>query len=262
MAVRSVAELSLHPDRLLPAEPGVRAIARRVHDAVRELPLISPRGHVNPRLLLDDQPFPDPAILFVTPDHYVTRLLHADGADLAALGVGQGPLSEDAARQVWRRLCARRDVFRSTPVRYWLEAELAEIFGVTERPSAATADSIYDQVAERLGEDAYRPRALFERFRLTVLVTTNDPCDDLLAHAALAADPTWTGRVIPAFRPDQYLEPARSGWPEAVARLGAAADVDTGDYPGYLWALEFRRHMLAEMARMSCDDGLVWSALG
>ena len=307
MAVRSVAELSLQPDRLLPAEPGVRAIARRIHDAARELPLISPHGHVDPRLLLDNQPFRDPATLFVTPDHYVTRLLHADGGDLAALGVGQGPLSEDAARRVWRRLCVRWDVFRGTPMRYWLEAELAEIFDVTERPSAATADRIYDQVAERLCEDAYRPRALFERFRLAVLVTTNDPCDDLAAHAALAADPTWTGRVIPAFRPDRYLEPTQSGWPEAVARLGAAADVDTGDYPGYLRALEqrrryflahgarsadhshpdvrtdpldpaeaariyraaqsgeatpgealvFRRHMLAEMARMSCDDGLV-----
>jgi glucuronate isomerase len=190
MAVRSVAELPLHPDRLLPAEPGVRAIARRIHDAVRELPLISPHGHVDPRLLVDNEPFPDPATLFVTPDHYVTRLLHADGVDLAALGVGQGPLSEDAARAVWRQLCGRWDIFRGTPVRYWLEAELAEIFDITERPSPATADLIYDQMAQRLGEDAYRPRALFERFRLIVLVTTNDPCDDLAAHAALAADPT------------------------------------------------------------------------
>ena len=119
-------EQVLHPDRLLPAEPGERAIARRLYDAVRDLPVISPHGHVDPRLLLDDEPFPDPATLFVTPDHYVTRLLHADGVGLDALGVGQGPLSEQQSRSVWRLLCERWELFRGTPVRFWLEAELAE----------------------------------------------------------------------------------------------------------------------------------------
>jgi len=299
--------LQLHPDRLLPTEPGVRAIARRLHDEVRELPIISPHGHVDPRLLLDDAPFPDPAGLFVTPDHYVTRLLHASGVGLDELGVGRGPLSEEQARQVWRVLCAHWEVYRGTPVRYWLESELGEVFDVRVRPSAATADAIYDQVAERLATDAYRPRALYERFRIAVLATTDDPSDDLSAHAALAADPTWPGRVIPTFRPDRHLEPAHPGWRDAVAQLGKAADVDTGEYAGFVQALEarrryfaehgavstdhshadvrtdplepaeaariyrsalsadatpeeataFRRHMLLEMARMSCDDGLV-----
>ena len=298
---------NLNPDRLLPAEPGERAIARRLYDAVRDLPVISPHGHVDPQLLLANEPFPDPATLLVTPDHYVTRLLHADGVGLDALGVGQGTLSEAASRAAWRLLCERWDLFRGTPVRFWLEAELAGIFGVTARPSKQTADVIYDQVAERLGQDTYRPRALFDRFRITVLATTDDPCSDLAAHAALAADPAWPGRVIPTFRPDRYLEPAQPGWREAVARLGEAAKTDMGDYPGYVRALEerrrhfighgatsadhshadvrtdplepaeaariyraalagaatdgeataFRRHMLAEMARMSCDDGLV-----
>lgn len=299
--------LTLHPDRLLPAEPGVRAIARRLYDAVRELPVISPHGHVDARLLLEDQPFPDPATLLVTPDHYVTRLLHASGVPLGALGVGQGPLDEEGSRAVWRELCRHWDVFRGTPVRYWLEAELVEIFGVSERPSAGSADRIYDEIAGRLSDDAYRPRALFERFGISALATTNDPCDDLSAHAALTGDPTWAGRVFPTFRPDRYLEPAHPGWPDAVSRLGESAGVDTGDYRGYIEALErrrrffldhgavsadhshtdvrtdpleaaeaariysaalagqatdaealaFRRHMLSEMARMSCDDGLV-----
>jgi glucuronate isomerase len=297
----------LHPDRLLPVDRDERVIARRLYEAVRALPLISPHGHVDPRVLLDDEPFPDPATLLITPDHYVTRLLHADGVQLDALGVGQGPLSEDAAREVWRRLCEHWHVYRGTPVRFWLEAELAEIFDVNVRPSAETADAIYDQVAERLRQDAYRPRALYERFRLQVLATTDDPCDDLAAHAALAADPQWSGRVIPTFRPDAYLEPAQPGWSEAVTRLGEVAGVDTGEYTGYVSALEqrrrhflehgatsadhshedvrtdplepseaariyraalageathgeavaFRRHMLLEMARMSCEDGLV-----
>jgi glucuronate isomerase len=233
--------------------------------------------------------------------------LHADGVRLDELGVGQGPLSEEASRRAWRRLCERWSLYRGTPVRFWLEAELADIFGVTTRPSKDTADAIYDQVAERLHRDDYRPRALFDRFDISVLATTDDPTSDLGVHAALAADPTWSGRVVPVFRPDRYLEPGERTWRDTVTDLAKAADTDTGDYAGYLRALEqrrqyfithagtstdhshidvctdplepaeaariyraalaaevtaseataFRRHMLLEMARMSCDDGLV-----
>ena len=246
-------QLAVHPDRLLPADPAVRDIARRLYGAVRDLPIISPHGHVDPQMLLDDVPFRDPAQLFVTPDHYVTRLLHASGVPLAALGVGQGPLSESAAREAWRLLCSRWHVFRGTPVRYWLESELAEIFDVTLRPSAATADTIYDHLAERLTQDAYRPRALFERFRISVLATTDDPCDDLSAHTALVADPTWSGRVIPTFRPDRYLEASDTGWPAAVARLGEVSGVDTGTYPGWVAAMEARRRYFVEHGARSAD---------
>ena len=269
--------------------------------------MISPHGHVDPQLLVDDEPFRDPASLLITTDHYVTRLLHASGVELATLGVGRGPLDETAARVAWRALCSHWDVFRGTVVRDWLHAELVGLFGVEQRPSAQTADQIYEQLAGCLVDDAFRPRALYERFGISVLATTDDPCSDLSAHCALGADPTWHGRVIPTFRPDRYLEPAGGDWAELMQRLASSADLDTGDYRGYIAALEarrryfvdhgatsadhshtdvrsdrlddadavriyrqaiagavttveavaFRRHMLDEMARMSCDDGLV-----
>ncbi len=297
----------LHPDRLLPTEPSVRAIARRLYESVRDLPIISPHGHVDVRLLLHDEPFPDPTSLLVTPDHYVTRLLHADGVPLERLGVGQPGLVEADARAAWRLLCERWTIFAGTPSRLWLEAELGEVFGVTVRPSAATADAIYDQVAERLADDAYRPRALHERFGIEVLATTDDPCDDLGAHAALAADSSWSGRVVPTFRPDRYLEPGAADWSDDVDRLGAASGVDVDELDGFLDAIRgrrrwfadhgatatdhshldartdplapedaariyrsarsgragpaettaLRRHLVGEMVRMACDDGLV-----
>jgi glucuronate isomerase len=306
MATRT-APLTLHPDRLLPPDPAVRPIARRLYEAVRELPIISPHGHVDPRMLLDDTPFADPAALFIQPDHYVTRLLHAGGVGLDALGVGEGPLPADRARAAWRLLCANWDLLRGTPVRYWFDSELADIFGVTERPCAANADALYDQISAQLGRESHRPRALLRRFGIEFLATTDDPADDLAPHAALAADPDVATRIVPTFRPDRYLEPGRPGWAEAVKRLGAVAGLDIGSYAGYLAALEdrrrffvahgavsadhghadavaapleraeieriyasaldgpvsaaaataFRRHMMLEMARMSCDDGLV-----
>lgn len=296
-----------HPDRLLPPDPGVRTIARQIYDAVRDFPIISPHGHVPATLLVDNERFADPTSLLVTPDHYVTRLLHANGIALGALGVGQGQLSAGDSRSAWRLVCENWSIFRGTPVRHWFDVELSTIFGVTDRPSAKTADALYDQIADCLTQDEFRPRALFERFGIDVLATTDDPADDLSAHAALAADPTWNARVLPAFRPDRYLEPAQDGWVDAVESLGQAAGIETGTFAGYVRALEerrryfiehgatstdhghqdvrtdplttaeatriyrearagratpeeavaFRRHMLHEMARMSCDDGLV-----
>ncbi len=249
--------LLVHPDRLLPPEPAVRAIARRLYEAVRDLPIISPHGHVDASVLAEDRPFSDPASLLVSPDHYVTRLLHARGVPLDELGVGEDRLDEDRARHAWRHLCTHWPAFRGTPVRYWLECQLHDIFGLTERPSAANADEAYDAIAARLREDAYRPRALFQRFGIEVLASTDDPCADLSAHDALRRDPRWTGRVIPTFRPDRYLEPAQPGWGHAVRNLGEAAGVDTGDYPGYLAALEARRAHFVAHGATSADHSHV-----
>ncbi|MCW2811678.1 MAG: uxaC [Friedmanniella sp.] len=299
--------LDLHPDRLLPADPGLREVARRLYGAAQDLPITSPHGHVPAEWLAHDLPFTDPTSLLITPDHYVNRLLHAHGVPLSALGVGQGELSEAEARAAFRVLCSHWSAYRGTPVRVWLESQLVEIFGVSVRPSAETADAIYDQVAACLATPAFRPRALYERFRIDVIATTDDPCDDLAAHRLLRADPTWTGRVLPTFRPDRYLEPGRAEWVADVDRLGEVAGIDTGSYPGFLAALEdrrryfadhgavssdhshadartdtlseveagrifaaarrgeatpgeataLRRHLVSEMARMACDDGLV-----
>jgi glucuronate isomerase len=245
--------LDLNPDRLLPADPATRAVARRLYEGVRDLGIVSPHGHVDPRILADDVSFGDPTSLFVAPDHYVTRLLHADGLPLAELGVSEGPLSEARARQIWRSVCERWRVFTGTAVRLWLETELSEIFGVRDRPSVDTADSIFDHVAALLADEAYRPRALYRRFGLEVLATTADPCDDLSVHAALASDPTWSGRVVPIFRPDRYLEAGVAGWPALVEHLGECAGIDTGDFPGYLLALEDRRRYFSDHGATSAD---------
>ena len=230
-----------HPDRLLPTDPNTRAAAREIYASIKDLPIISPHGHVDPMLLVEDRPFADPATLFVSPDHYVTRLLHASGIALEQLGVGKGHLTEAEARTAWKTFCTHWDVFAGTPMQYWLESELSEIFGITDTPSAATADAIYDELARQLVEPAFRPRALFDRFRIELLATTDDPVDSLQPHKQLLSDTSFSGRVIPTFRPDRYLEAARPDWPALVAALGTAAGIDTGTYAGYRDALQNRR---------------------
>lgn len=242
-----------HPDRLLPPDPQVRAVARRIYEQVRDLPIVSPHGHVPARWLSEDQPFTDPTSLLISPDHYVTRLLHASGVPLDKLGVGTAHLTQDEAREAWRILCAHWSVFAGTPSRYWMESQLSDIFGVELRPSERTADALFDEISTKLGTAVFHPRALLRRFGIDVLATTDDPCDGLEAHAAIRRADDVTARVVPTFRPDRYLEVGRPGWTTLVDALGSAADVDVDSYDGFIRALEIRRAHFVDHGAVSAD---------
>lgn len=242
-----------HPDRLLPTDPAVREIARGLYERMRDQPIISPHGHVDPRLLLDDEPFRDPTSLFITPDHYVNRLMFSRGVDLADLGVGRGPLDEADSRTAWRLLAEHWHAYAGTPSRLWIEHEFHEVFGLETVLSPATADDMYDAIAEKLSRPEFRPRALFERFGIQVLATTDDPVDDLAPHTALAEDASFTGSVIPTFRPDKYLEPARPDFRELTEALGEAAGEDTSTYDGYTEAMRRRRLYFRDHGAVSTD---------
>ena len=246
--------LNPHPDRLLPADPATRDVARRLYREVADAPIYSPHGHVEASMLLDDEPFGDPAELLITPDHYVTRLLHAVGVPLTDLGVG---VADASGREIWRRLCEHWDVFLGTPVRYWYESEFSELFGLTDAPSPQTADALYDQLVDALGQPEFRPRALFDRFRIAVLATTDDPADDLSAHLALRDDPTFTGRVVPTFRADRYMNPLQTGWRDKLEDLSRASNIDTGSYSGMLDALRSRRAYFMAAGGTATDTGVI-----
>ena len=248
--------IALHPDRLLPSDPTQRSIARRLYEEVRSAAIYSPHGHVDARMLLENEPFPDPAALLITPDHYVLRLLHAVGVPLDELGKGRdGSVPTSGGRAVWRQLCERWNAFLGTPVRLWFESELSEVFGLTEQPSAANADELYDELADALARETFRPRALFDRFGIAVLATTDDPADDLSAHLALRDDPTFTGRVLPTFRADRYMNPSETGWAGRLAALATASDVDTGSYAGLIAALRIRRAAFIATGGTATDTG-------
>ncbi|GAA2036365.1 glucuronate isomerase [Agromyces tropicus] len=245
---------SLGEDRLFPAEPHTRELARELYAGIAEAPILSPHGHVDPALLATDRPFADPTDLLVTHDHYVTRLLVASGCQFAELGLD--PVRPADPREVWRRLAAHWHRFAGTASAYWIRHELAELFGVDEDLAPENADRIYDRIAVTLAEPAFTPRELFRRFRIEVLATTDDPLDDLAAHRALAADPAFPGRVLPTFRPDAYLDPEADGFTDRVQRLLAESGRSTG-FAGYLAALSGRRAHFVEHGAVSADHGVL-----
>lgn len=245
--------LTLHPDRLFPAEASTREVARRLYGQVKDLPIISPHGHVPPVWIADDVPFRDPASLLIQPDHYVNRLMHASGVDLSTLGVAQGDLPEEKARAAWRALCSHWSIYAGTPVRYWLEAEFVEIFGIDQVPSVDNADELYDKVAEWIARPTSRPRALMDAFDIEFMATTDDPLDDLAHHEKIAADSGFGRRVVPTFRPDRYLEPAREDWNELTDKLAEVSGVATDTWAGWVAAMENRRAYFKDHGAVSTD---------
>jgi len=250
-------ELTLHEDRLFPPDPTRRAIARRLYGEVAGLPIVSPHGHTDPRWFADDEPFPDPAALLVVPDHYLFRMLYSQGlVSLEEMGVPRedgAPVERDG-RRIFRRVAENWHLFRGTPTRIWLEHALHEVFGVRERLSAASSDRIYDQIAAALARPELRPRALFERFRIEVLATTESPLDPLVHHRKLRAS-GWKGRVITTYRPDPVVDPEYTGFAANVMRLGEIAGEDTTTWTGYLRALADRRAFFAAHGATATDHG-------
>ena len=251
-----VAKLVLDPDRLFPPDPAVRELARRLYAPVKDLPILSPHGHTDPAWFADDEPFANPAELLIVPDHYVFRMLYSQGVAMEALGIPRvdgGPVESDA-RKIWRTFAAHYRLFRGTPSRLWLDWVFAEIFGLDRRLSADTADLYYDTIDAALKRPEFRPRALFERFGIEVIATTESPLDPLDHHRAIR-ESGWGGRVITAYRPDPVMDPDHPGFAANLRRFGEIAGEDVGAYAGYLRAHERRRAYFREAGATSTDHG-------
>lgn len=243
--------LDLHPDRLLPADPGTRAIARELYATVRDLPIVSPHGHTDPEWFASDANFGNAAELLLHPDHYVFRMLYSQGVPLAALGIGN-PAADP--RESWRLFAERYHLFRGTPSRMWLDWVFAEVFGMGLQLCAETSDLYYDTITEMLATRGFRPRALFERYNIEVIATTESPLDSLEHHAAIRSS-GWQGRVITAYRPDPVVDPEFEGFRDNLALLSALTGEDCLSWTGYLAAHRQRRAFFASMGATSTDHG-------
>ncbi len=250
----------LHDDRCFDPDPTIRRHARALYDETRALPIISPHGHVDPAILATNDAFQDPASLIITPDHYILRMLYSRGVSLESLGVapidGKPPDAERDPRKVWQTFADHWKLFRATPTRAWLEYELHEVFGIQDELNPASAQRVYDMIVERLQSPEFRPRALFKRFNIEVLATTDAASDTLEHHRALQIVELG-GRVIPTFRPDALFRIASPGWSGEVARLEHAGGGTIGSCAELVRALARRRADFKAMGATATDHAVV-----
>jgi glucuronate isomerase len=242
----------LHEDRLFPADPDVRSIARRLYASISNLPIISPHGHTDASWFAGNEPFPDPTQLLILPDHYVYRMLYSQGVSMHDLGIRQPNPAN--SRKTWRIFAEHYYLFRGTPTSIWLDYEFEKLFGLDQRLSAATADHYFDVIAEKLRQPEFLPRALYDRFRIELLATTDSPLDSLEHHRAIR-ESDWKARIVPTFRPDSVVDPAFDGFHKNLARLGELTGEDTASWPGYLNALRKTRERFKSLGCTATDHG-------
>ena len=242
----------LHEDRLFPPDKETRAIARRLYDRIRGLPIVSPHGHTQASWFARNEPFADPVALFVQPDHYIFRMLYSQGISLEQLEIGKAQIAEP--RKVWQIFASNYHLFRGTPTRLWLDFAFQESFGLTKRLSSSTADEYYDAIEAKLAKPEFLPRSLFGRFGIEVLSTTDSPLDSLSEHRMIR-DSGWEGRILPTFRPDPVVDPSFPGFRSGIETLGALTGEDTTSWRGYLQALASRRRFFQSLGATATDHG-------
>ncbi len=247
--------LQLHPDRLFPADPSTRSIARALYAEVKDLPIVSPHGHTDPAWFASDAPWTNPAELLLAPDHYLYRMLYSQGVPLEALGVpSKAGRSQTDPASAWRLFASHYYLFRGTPSRLWLDHVFLEVFGISVALEPSTADLYFESITDALATPAFRPRALFDRFGIELLATTEGAHEELDHHAAIRAS-GWGGRVVTTYRPDAVIDPEHEDFAHALARFGELTGEDVHSWSGYLAAHRKRRAEFRAAGATATDHG-------
>jgi glucuronate isomerase len=250
--------LIVNPDRFFDSDPAVRSIARELYEGVKDLPIISPHGHVDPKLFAENKRFPNPAELIIIPDHYIFRMLYSQGIPLEAVGIPRidGRPVETDPRKIWQIFCDHFYLFAGTPSGVWLKHEFASVFGIHEKIDGGSAQGIYGRIMEKLAAPEFLPRAMFERFNIEVLTTT-DAAADTLEHHEKIRESGWKGRIIPCFRPDAVTNISSPKWKKNIKILGEITGTEISSYSRYIKALEQRREFFKSMGAVSTDCGVL-----
>jgi glucuronate isomerase len=179
-------------------------------------------------------------------------MLYSQGVSLEDLEIGQPEIENP--RRVWRIFATHYHLFRGTPTRMWLDFAFQELFGLEQRLSKENSDLYFDAISEKLQTPEFLPRALYERFNLEVLATTDSPLDSLADHKAIR-ESKWKARILPTFRPDPVVDPDFSGFAENVVKLGEKTGEETSSWSGYLNALKLTRDRFRELGCTATDHG-------
>jgi len=250
-------EFILNEDRFFDPNPVIRNFAREIYQSVKELPIISPHGHVDPNIFADNKPFPHPTQLFIIPDHYVFRMLYSQGIPLESLGVPRidGGTTESDPRKIWQIFAENYYLFAGTPSGVWLDYEFSVAFGIKEKLNGQNAQKIYDELSEKINSPEFLPRTLFEKFKIEVLSTTDAATDTLEPHKKIK-DSGWKGRIVPAFRPDAVMDLSVKNWKQNIELLGEIFGEEISSYEKFIKALEQRRAFFKTMGATSSDSGV------
>lgn len=246
----------LDPNRLLPQDPANQNVAREIFDGISDLPIFSPHGHTDPNWFSQNEPFTDATSLFLTPDHYVLRLMRSQGINFDNLGIPRRDNSAVAnGRTAWRSFAQNYHILAGTPSRLWIDHAMEWGFGVDERLCAENADLLYDQITTRLSDDDMLPLAILDRANVEVIATTEFALDPLDSHKSLAGQ-GMIGRIRTTYRPDDVTDPDDPDFKENLRKLGDLTGCDVYQWNGMIEAHRRRRELFRKYGATATDHGV------
>jgi len=247
----------LNEDRFFDPDPATRKIARELYENVKNLPIVSPHGHVDPEIFINDEPFPNPTELFIIPDHYISRMLYSQGIPFEELDIPKKDGSQKGIdpKKIWKLFASNYYLYTGTPSGVWLDYEFSKVFGITKKLNGDNAVEIYDIINEKLKSPEFYPKSLFNQLNIEVLSTTNSATDSLEAHKKIHQS-DWKGRVIPCFRPDAVTNILEPEWEKNIGVLEKLTGKEINSFKSFLEALEQRREFFKSMGATSTDHGV------
>ena len=255
----SLTPLSLHPERLLSGAPDVTKVALELYEGIKDLPIVSPHGHTDPRWFSENKNFENAADLLIKPDHYVFRMLYSQGIFLEELGIPQHGIHKSIEQNppqpeiIWQLFADHYYLFAGTPSGYWLDSTFSGVFGFKEKLCSGNAQEYYQEINRQLVTPEFAPRALLDKFNIELIATTEGALDSLKHHRAIQ-DTQWAKRVITTFRPDDVVDAEREDFRENVSKLADLTGEDTSTWKGYLAAVQQRRAFFKEAGRATATD--------
>jgi len=222
------------------------------HNHAKNMPIVDYHCHLSPQEILDDGNFATITEAWLGGnnygDHYKWRLMRTNGVP-ERLITGDG--ADFDKFYAWAGTLEKA---LGNPLYVWAHLELKRFFGIDTVISRETAREIYDAANLLLATPAFSRRSLIKGMNVKVVVTTDDPADDLHVHEMLKSESAF--RVLPAFRPDKTLNIDQAAFPAYIATLGAAAGVSITAFADIVAALTARVDFFHTMGGRLSDHAL------
>lgn len=220
------------------------------HGYAEKMPIIDYHCHLPPAEIAEDKTWENIAQVWLGGDHYKWRQMRSNGVD-------ERFVTGDASwHDKFVKFAETMEVLLKNPLFDWSHLELARYFGVEERLSRATAESIWERCNARLREPGFSARGFMVRSNVKAVCTTDDPVDTLEHHKAVA-DSGFAVRVLPTWRSDKagkIDEPA--AWNAWMDRLAAAARTPVRTWDDFLDAMDKRHAFFESRGCVVSDYGI------
>lgn len=241
-----MAETFITEDFLLDTEA-----ARRLYHAYAEpLPIIDYHCHVSPREIWENRRFDTITDAWLEADHYKWRAIRSNGVTEDRVTGSASP------REKFDAFAAMLEKAVGNPLYHWTHLELKRYFGYNGCLSSRTAEEVWNLCNDKLKEPGMGVRGLIKQSGVEVVCTTDDPADSLEYHEKLKMDPSFSVKVLPAWRPDKAVHLDADGFAGYIAALGRAAGMEIDAFDRLLDVLSRRMDFFAGMGCAASDHSL------